>query len=148
MGLYPPYLPFLNADLRNGHLQLPSCQKNTPTHLVRSPEPAAGRGSCQGSGPSGYWWLSRQTPASPPPRPRSAASPAGTGPTPCFRDQIKGHLSGKNPATQAALRSDCNVAQTNGVERGESEECDGLRRRERVGGGAPDGEAQGKASFS
>lgn len=53
-----------------------------PHHLC-SPGPAAGQGSCQGSGPSGCWWQSRQTPAILPPRPKSLASPAGTGPTPC-----------------------------------------------------------------
>lgn len=54
-------------------------------HRLCSPGPAAGQGSCQGSGPSGCWWPSRQTPAILPPRPKSLASPAGTGPTPWTR---------------------------------------------------------------
>lgn len=54
-------------------------------HRLCSPGPAAGQGSCQGSGPSGCWWQSRQTPAILPPRPKSLASPAGTGPTPWTR---------------------------------------------------------------
>lgn len=54
----------------------------TDTHRLCSPGQAVDPGSCQGSGPSGYWWLSRQTPTSPPLLPRSPESPAETGLTP------------------------------------------------------------------
>lgn len=70
--------PLTNGDTDHGD-----------THHLCSPGPAVDPGSCQGSGPSGYWWLSRQTPTSPPLQPRSPVSPVETGLTPLERTQKK-----------------------------------------------------------